>query len=60
LTIQKQSENTQTGRKAAMSDNIWSTVRMAISLMGRSDLHEACDARDLERLNKEFNIHVDA
>ncbi|ELT95480.1 hypothetical protein CAPTEDRAFT_220978 [Capitella teleta] len=59
LNLQKQSKASP-GQKVVMSDNIWSTVRMAISLMGRSDLHEACDAKDLERLNAEFSIHAEA
>lgn len=37
-----------------MSDTIWSTLRMAISLMGRMDLQEAIDNRDLDVLNREF------
>ncbi|XP_031629596.1 peroxisomal targeting signal 1 receptor [Contarinia nasturtii] len=37
-----------------MSDTIWSTLRMAISLMGRMDLQEAIDSRDLDVLNREF------
>lgn len=37
-----------------MSDTIWSTLRMAISLMGRMDLQEAIDKRDLDVLNREF------
>ncbi|XP_077998859.1 peroxisomal targeting signal 1 receptor-like [Glandiceps talaboti] len=45
------------GEKSVMSDNIWSTMRMAISLMGRNDLYEVADTRDLDRLNKEFNLN---
>lgn len=37
-----------------MSDTIWSTLRMAVSLMGRMDLHETIENRDLDTLNKEF------
>lgn len=37
-----------------MSDTIWSTMRMAISLMGRMDLQEAIDERNLDVLNREF------
>jgi len=40
-----------------MSDNIWTTMRIAVALLGRSeDLREACDACDLDRFNREFNI----
>lgn len=38
-----------------MSNTIWSTLRMAISLMGRMDLQDAIDNRDLGVLNAEFN-----
>lgn len=37
-----------------MSDTIWSTMRMAISLMGRLDLMPALDNRDLSVLNEAF------
>lgn len=37
-----------------MSDTIWSTLRMAISLMGRLDLQPSLDNRDLQKLNEEF------
>ena len=39
---------------STMSDNIWSTLRMTLSLMGRSDLHRAVDTRDLDQLNAVF------
>ena len=41
-----------------MSESIWSTLRMSLSLMGRPELHEAVDNRDLEYLNEQFNIYV--
>lgn len=37
-----------------MSETIWSTLRMAISLMGQNDLQAAIDNRDLDALNKAF------
>lgn len=37
-----------------MSDTIWGTMRMAISLMGRLDLMQAVDKRDLSVLNEAF------
>ena len=39
-----------------MSKNIWGTLRMAVSLMGRPDLYDICDRNDLDSLNKEFSM----
>ena len=35
----------------AMSDNIWSSLRLALSLMGRRDLYPYLDDRNLEKIN---------
>lgn len=37
-----------------MSETIWSTLRMTISLMGRHDLQASVTNRNLEKLNNEF------
>ncbi|XP_035696994.1 peroxisomal targeting signal 1 receptor-like isoform X3 [Branchiostoma floridae] len=45
------------GEAALMSENIWSTLRMAISLMGRPELYAHCDRKDLDALNSEFRLN---
>lgn len=39
-----------------MSNTIWSTLRLVVSLMHKYHLNEAIENRDLSRLNKEFEI----
>jgi peroxin-5 len=39
-----------------MSESIWSSLRMAISLMGKHELQKLIDDRNLTDLNKEFGI----
>ncbi|ESO91295.1 hypothetical protein LOTGIDRAFT_209637 [Lottia gigantea] len=53
LNMQQQSRG-PTGAQAVMSNNIWSTLRMTLSLLGRPDLYDVCDKNDLFRLNTEF------
>lgn len=38
-----------------MSDSIWGTLRMAVSLAGRHELQDAISNRDLNALNSAFN-----
>lgn len=40
----------------AMSNTIWSTLKLVVSLMHKYHLNEAVENRDLERLNNEFQI----
>uniref|UniRef100_W8BKX3 Peroxisomal targeting signal 1 receptor n=1 Tax=Ceratitis capitata TaxID=7213 RepID=W8BKX3_CERCA len=42
------------GGQAQMSESIWSTLKMVISLMGRSELHSAVNERNLAVLNEAF------
>lgn len=42
------------GTASQMSDTIWTTFKMIISLMGRSDLHEHVNDRNLDALNEAF------
>jgi len=39
------------GQGQCMSDNIWSSLRFCLSLMGKSDLYKLLNNRDLDQLN---------
>ncbi|XP_061189708.1 peroxisomal targeting signal 1 receptor-like isoform X2 [Saccostrea echinata] len=57
LNMQKKSQHGMKDPQVVMSKNIWSTLRMAVSLLGRPDLYDACDNQDLDRLNSEFGMN---
>jgi len=42
--------------RTAMSNNVWSSLRMALSLLNRQDLYDSVEAKDLPRLNREFGV----
>eukprot|EP00092_Neocalanus_flemingeri_P027148 GFUD01029441.1.p1 GENE.GFUD01029441.1~~GFUD01029441.1.p1 ORF type:complete len:586 (+),score=146.75 GFUD01029441.1:262-2019(+) len=42
--------------RSAMSDSIWTSLRLAVSLMRRTDLQPHLDARNVDRLSREFNV----
>jgi len=54
LNMQRKGTVGPGGSISTMSDNIWSTLRMTLSLMGRSEFHRAIDTRDLDQLNAVF------
>ncbi|XP_065286555.1 peroxisomal targeting signal 1 receptor isoform X2 [Dermacentor albipictus] len=41
---------------SAVSENIWSTLRMVLTLLNRPDLYKVADRRDLPYLNREFGV----
>uniref|UniRef100_A0A8C1LU88 Peroxisomal targeting signal 1 receptor n=1 Tax=Cyprinus carpio TaxID=7962 RepID=A0A8C1LU88_CYPCA len=51
LSLQRQAAGAAV---TVMSDNIWSTLRMALSMMGESLLYSAADRRDLDTLLAHF------
>ncbi|KAL4221619.1 PEX5-related protein [Mactra antiquata] len=56
LNLQKKSQGVQ-NPNVVMSQNIWSTLRMAISLMGKPELYEHCDKKDIDALNNVFGMN---
>jgi peroxin-5 len=44
------------GSRPLMSANVWSTLRMVMTLMNKTDLLPAVDERDLTKLNNEFQM----
>ena len=60
LNLQRQAKPPQgaprEGAKSQMSESIWSTLRMTLTLMGRSELVTLVEGRDLDRLMTEFGL----
>lgn len=58
LNLQREAKGTRgsIARTAQMSESIWSTLRLAVSLMGRTDLQPLVQNRDLDTLMREFGV----
>ena len=55
LNMQRQAKGPGNSR-TQMSDSIWSTLRLAVTFVGKSDLHRLIEARDLDSLMHEFGL----
>ena len=46
--------DSQATARKAMSENIWSSLRLCLSLMGKSEHYKLLDDRNLDELNRMF------
>jgi hypothetical protein len=40
-----------------MSETIWGSLRLGLSLLGRNDLYKEVEARNLKKLSSEFKLN---
>ena len=55
LDLQRQAD-TPPGTKIQMSEGIWSTLRLALLYLGRHDILNYVDQRDIDKLLQEFKV----
>lgn len=55
LNLQRQAKGPQ-GSKSQMSDSIWSTLRLAVTFLGRPELYRLVEERQLDTLLQEFGV----
>ena len=55
LNMQRQAKGPGNSKRQ-MSDSIWSTLRLAITFVGRPELHKLVEGRDLDSLMHEFGL----
>ena len=48
--------STASDRGKVMSDNIWTSLRLTLGLMGKRDLYPLIEQKNLEELNQAFNF----
>jgi len=56
LSSEHQIDTKRANNIQQMSETIWSTLRLALSYLNRSDLYQYCINKDLEHLKEEFKI----
>ena len=55
LNMQRQAKGPGTNRRQ-MSESIWSTLRLAVTFVGKQELSKLVDNRDLDGLMREFGV----
>ena len=55
LNMQRQAKGPGNNRRQ-MSESIWSTLRLAVTFVGKQELNKLVDSRDLDGLMSEFGV----